>query len=130
MGRYFRKLTSPVVRFGYFFQTVIGNEDDELAWGSSLGPEDTYGDGHSHERQPATSIGQVRLRVERQSLRRLAKSGAIVFTVRTYMRGVEGIEGELLAAIDEWPPAVAEYKGQSGWGHVMESNRHKQTPVI
>lgn len=55
-------------------------------------------------------------RVERQSLRRLPASAAIVFTIRVYLhplavlRQVPGALPQLLAAIDTCDPAIREYK--------------------
>lgn len=52
-----------------------------------------------------TKIENLRLRTERQSLRRLPKSGAIVFSVRVYTLGMEelgrekGVPGRLAGAV-------------------------------
>ncbi|TGD73902.1 DUF3445 domain-containing protein [Mangrovimicrobium sediminis] len=56
-------------------------------------------------------------RVERQSLTRLPESGAIVFTIRVYLHPLEDLlplEGALrtlLRAVEQTPPALANYKG-------------------
>ena len=56
-------------------------------------------------------------RVERQTLRRLPVSGAIVFTIRVYLhplallQGTDGAMPALLDAIDAAPAALARYKG-------------------
>ncbi|MEQ9463653.1 MAG: DUF3445 domain-containing protein [Haliea sp.] len=56
-------------------------------------------------------------RSERQSLRRLPQTGAIVFTIRVYLHPLTALEAvpgaipQLLAAIDACPPALYEYKG-------------------
>ncbi len=57
------------------------------------------------------------LRVERQTLRRLPESGAIVFTIRTYEQRLSdylarpGAAADFRLAIEQLPPAVASYKG-------------------
>lgn len=61
--------------------------------------------------------GELYYRSERQSLRRLPQSGAIVFTIRVYLHpltalaSVPGAIPRLLAAIDACSPALYEYKG-------------------
>lgn len=56
-------------------------------------------------------------RVERQTLRRLPDTGAVVFSIRVYLHPLEclaqipGAMAELLAAIDAAPQALAAYKG-------------------
>ena len=72
-------------------------------------------------------IEDIRIRHERQTLRRLPRTGAILFTVRTYMTPVlelqdevESVE-ELLGAIQAMPPDMARYKGRSAWGDVVEA---------
>jgi len=68
--------------------------------------------------QPTKSVSCIRLRTERQSLRRLPRSGAIVFTIRTYLFPVEelaketGVPGRMASAIRSWPEDVMAYKGQ------------------
>lgn len=48
----------------------------------------------------------------------LPRSGAIIFTIRTYIEPVTklaeepGVPGRMADAIRSWPPEVAEYKGQ------------------
>jgi hypothetical protein len=65
------------------------------------------------------------LRVERQTLRRLPDSGAIVFTIRTYQQRLvdylarPGARGDLQIAIDQLPPAVAHYKGVTPYLHLL-----------
>ena len=61
--------------------------------------------------------GELYYRSERQSLRRLPQTGAIVFTIRVYLHplpalaAVPGAIDQLLAAIDAFPPALYQYKG-------------------
>ncbi len=64
-------------------------------------------------------------RTERQSLRRLPQTGAIVFTIRVYLHPlsalakVPGAIPQLLAAIDACPPALYEYKGFARVEHAL-----------
>lgn len=56
-------------------------------------------------------------RVERQTLRRLPRSGAIAFTIRVFLHplaalsAVPGAIESLVSAVDATPPALATYKG-------------------
>jgi Haem-dependent oxidative N-demethylase, alpha subunit-like len=60
-------------------------------------------------------------RVERQTIRRLRASGAVVFTIRTYVRSFaematrhDDFAANVLRALDEAPPAMRAYKGWRG----------------
>lgn len=60
--------------------------------------------------------GGVFLRVERQTLRRLPRTGAVLFTIRTHLRPVAAVAGQghaarLADAVRGLPPDVARYKG-------------------
>jgi hypothetical protein len=66
----------------------------------------------------ATLAGeQLWLRVERQTLRRLPESGAVVFGIRTYVERLSAatatpaVAQALALRIREMPPATAAYKG-------------------
>jgi hypothetical protein len=68
----------------------------------------------------ATYAPDVELRVERQTIRRLRGTGAVVFTIHNYVASVnelrttsEFIE-HLLLGIDGAPAAMQEYKGWVG----------------
>ena len=59
--------------------------------------------------------------MERQTLRRLAVSGAIVFTIRTYVTSalamcerIDGFADLVVHAIDTAPARMQEYKGWRG----------------
>jgi hypothetical protein len=139
----------PVVRNNYFFQVIVpkekgdgeghGEEEteaeldkEELAWArSTLGAEEEYGvGGHGWDKMKdgeRTVVDWVRMRTERQTLRRLGRSGAVVFTIRTYLTPVvalgkeEGVAGRLASALRSWPEDVGRYKGQGkgGWYGVV-----------
>jgi dimethylamine monooxygenase subunit A len=67
----------------------------------------------------ATNAGEhVWVRIERQTLTRLPRSGAILFTVRTYQNRIvdecltrPGAAARLLAVLETTPPAMLAYKG-------------------
>ena len=65
------------------------------------------------------------LRVERQTLRRLPESGAVVFTIRTYQQRLADYLARPTArdgfqlAIEQLPPAVATYKGVTPYLHLL-----------
>lgn len=67
-----------------------------------LGPEDALGT-VPRPAPPKPLPERMRLRVERQTLRRLPRSGAIVFTIRVYLTPLAelgpGESGRLAAAI-------------------------------
>lgn len=74
-----------------------------------------------HRRERAAVVAerageQLWLRVERQTLRRLPRSGDVLFTIRTYVEplgaALDAPAAHALAArIREMPPATAQYKG-------------------
>jgi hypothetical protein len=72
-------------------------------------------------------IEEVRIRHERQTLRRLPRSGAILFTVRTYLLPVVELAGNresirgLMESVRAMPPEMAKYKGRQVWGEVVEN---------
>ncbi|THH12332.1 hypothetical protein EW145_g89 [Phellinidium pouzarii] len=139
LARFFSRLPvdKPVIRNNYFFQNVRPIDDparlasidpDELAWSDSTnGDEDRFEQftkEPSLEAQqsgkvlfqpptPTDSVERIRLRTERQSLRRLPRSGAIAFTIRTYLFRVvdlaqePGVPGRMASAIRSWPEDVA-----------------------
>lgn len=78
------------------------------------------------ELQEPPKVEDIRIRHERQTLRRLPKSRAILFTVRTYLLPLGELAEEpesirnLLGAIQEMHPDMARYKGRQVWGQVVE----------
>ncbi|KAJ7027891.1 hypothetical protein C8F04DRAFT_1399249 [Mycena alexandri] len=153
LARFFRRLAVDklVVRNNYFVRVSPPSlatpsvDPDELAWGENvLGPEDDYGGtkGSSFESPPVLVVTPqtLRHRTERQTLRRLPRSGAIVFTIRTYLVPVEelarepGVAARFASAVRSWPDGVKEYKGERRYHCVpgpprlsLSARRPKQT---
>lgn len=122
MISFFRRLRpeDPVLRNNYFIQV-----DDNLPWSHSIGAED---DPELTGWSAATknkAIEHHHFRSERQSLRRLPKSGAVVFTIRTYFEPITEIvkepyvPGRLASAVRSWGDDVAEYKGKERYEQVL-----------
>ncbi|KXG50707.1 GPI mannosyltransferase [Penicillium griseofulvum] len=121
MMNFFRRLRpeEPVLRNNYFIQV-----DDNLAWSDSIGSEDTETvSWDTAEKNRA--IENHFFRSERQSLRRLPRSGAVVFTIRTYFEPVTRIveepyvPGRLADAIRSWGDDVSRYKGKEKYQDVL-----------
>ncbi|CAF0821818.1 unnamed protein product [Rotaria sordida] len=121
MERFFQKMMpeQAVVRYNYSIQT-----DGELAWSSSIGSEDTFGFGRKDAR-PNPSIENIHFRSERQALRRLPRSGAILFTIRTYFLPIidiaqePGVPGRLASALRSWPDEIVRHKGRKAYEDVL-----------
>ncbi|KAM0746598.1 hypothetical protein T439DRAFT_329704 [Meredithblackwellia eburnea MCA 4105] len=130
MERFFQKMKhdKPVQRNNYFFQI-----DDQLGWSSNTnGPEKIFDQGNKgpvpsllaasedpswKAPAPTDDPNDVWFRTERQTLRRMPKTGCILFTIRTYFHKVAdianepGVPGRMASAIRSWPEDVAKYKG-------------------
>ncbi|KIK65692.1 hypothetical protein GYMLUDRAFT_70780 [Collybiopsis luxurians FD-317 M1] len=154
MDRYFKRMPveKPIIRNNYFFQVIppkdVRNpvdtnlqssakpilendgivDPEELAWSvTTNGNEETFSHGHpiSPDKRPVIAAENLRLRTERQTLRRLPLSGAIVFTIRTYLFPVEelakepGIPARMASALRSWPEDVRRYKGNGLYEKVM-----------
>jgi hypothetical protein len=93
MANFFRRVRPEemVARHNYFLQV-----DDNLAWSESIGSEDSSANGvvgwSTAEKNRA--IEHHYFRSERQTLRRLPRSGGVVFTIRTYFLPVTEIVKE------------------------------------
>lgn len=121
MMNFFRRLRpeEPVLRNNYFIQV-----DDELAWSHSIGSEDaeTVSWNTAEENR---AIENHFFRSERQSLRRLPRSGAVVFTIRTYFEPIARVAeepyvpGRLADAIRSWGDDVSRYKGREKYQDVL-----------
>ena len=124
MMNFFRRVqpNGPVLRNNYFLQV-----DDELAWSSSIGSED--GDNTQavgwDTAEKNKAIEHHYFRSERQSLRRLPRSGGVVFTIRTYFEPITaiakepGVPGRLASAVRSWGDDVAKYKGRERYQDVL-----------
>lgn len=121
MDRFFKRLTpdKSVVRNNYFIQT-----DEDVAWSHAIGPENSDNIGW-FTAENASDPEKLMFRSERQSVRRLPRSGAILFTIRTYFLPVAEIAEEphvprrLLNGIKAWDSSVAGYKGLEKYGDVL-----------
>src|SRR5271170_6207792 len=113
LKRFFQRIKpdAPVERNNYFIQT-----DNCLAWSSKIGPEDSFGIGWDNAGLNP-DVDEIHFRSERQTLRRLPRSGGVLFTIRTYMLPVremcqeKWVPGRFASAIRSWGDDVARYKG-------------------
>jgi hypothetical protein len=128
MIRYFLKMHAdePISRHNFFIQTndALFQQEPFLA--------------ELHEPPKAEDI---RIRHERQTLRRLPQSRAILFTVRTFLTPLVELKNEpesakqLIGAVRAMPPEVAKYKARQVWGEVVEKScqeiidRHRSCTV-
>ncbi|KAG0649150.1 hypothetical protein D0Z07_4474 [Hyphodiscus hymeniophilus] len=123
MMNFFRRVqpNGPVQRNNYFIQV-----DDELAWSSSIGPEDgEEGTVGWFTAEKNKAIEHHYFRSERQTLRRLPRSGGVVFTIRTYFHPITEIceepyvPGRLASAVRSWGDDVSRYKGKERYEDVL-----------
>jgi hypothetical protein len=83
---------------------------------------------------PENAGSRIFLRVERQTLRRLPRTGAVLFTIRTYQRTVGGLTdrpGEparLAAAIRALPDETARYKSIAPFREALLAFLDRQIP--
>ncbi|KAL1310771.1 hypothetical protein AAFC00_001019 [Neodothiora populina] len=121
MLNFFRRVKpdGPVQRNNYFIQV-----DDQLPWSSSIGSEDAD-DASWATAEADKAIEHHFFRSERQSLRRLPRSGGVVFTIRTYFLPMTEIckepyvPGRLASAIRSWGEDVSKYKGKEKYKNVL-----------
>lgn len=121
MMNFFRRLKpeDPVLRNNYFIQV-----DDSLPWSHSIGSEDAPSVSWNTA-QKDKAIENHFFRSERQSLRRLPRSGGVVFTIRTYFEPITTVvqepyvPGRLASAIRSWGDDVSRYKGKEKYGDVL-----------
>ncbi|KAH8910391.1 hypothetical protein BR93DRAFT_923093 [Coniochaeta sp. PMI_546] len=106
-------------RNNYFIQV-----DDSLAWSWSIGSEDDPNiSWQTAEKNRA--IEHHWFRSERQTLRRLPRTGAVCFTIRTYFHPIvdiakeDYVPGRLASAIRSWGDDVSRYKGKERYGDVL-----------
>ncbi len=84
---------------------------------------------HFFQDGPETSPGdiivpdQLMVRRERQTFKRLEKSGAVLFAVRTYMQKLVELGDDevraLRSQVEGWEEEVRRYKGWAIWGEVL-----------
>ncbi|KAI0018442.1 hypothetical protein F4780DRAFT_751555 [Xylariomycetidae sp. FL0641] len=121
MTNFFRRLRPEdlVARNNYFLQV-----DDDLAWSWSIGDEDAPGHSWSTA-EKNRAVEHHMFRSERQTLRRLPRSGAVVFTIRTYFHPItevaeeDYVPGRLASAVRSWGDDVSKYKGKEQYGEVL-----------
>lgn len=121
MMNFFRRVKpeDPVLRNNYFLQV-----DDDLAWSHSIGSEDSPEAAWSTA-EKNKAIEHHYFRSERQSLRRLPRSGGVVFTIRTYFHPIKEIveedyvPGRLASAVRSWGADVSRYKGRERYQDVL-----------
>ena len=130
MNRFFARLTPDklIQRNNYFFKLVNEpsqpaepRDPNEIGWAEYMvGEEDAFAPGRGladntgeEAARQDPSPRQMRLRMERQTLRRLPRTGAVCFTIRTYVVPLEdlarepGVPGRAASAIRSWPQDVA-----------------------
>jgi hypothetical protein len=87
-------------------------------------------DGELHQptivrRAPHADVQRWYFRVERQTLRRLDRTGAIVFTIHNYVASIAQLRDtpefttRLLKGIESAPRTMQEYKGWLGVAHAL-----------
>ncbi|KAK5208330.1 hypothetical protein LTR72_005946 [Exophiala xenobiotica] len=123
MNRYFKTVTpeKPVTRNNFFIQL-----DDGLHWSHRMGDQNGS-EVASWEKSDSTNlrVEEIHFRSERQTLRRLPRSKALLFTIRTYFEPVTVIAqephvpGRLAEAIRNWDDTVSNYKGKKHWEHIL-----------
>jgi hypothetical protein len=121
MMNFFRRLKPEefVSRNNYFLQV-----DEDLAWSHSIGGEDSDGISWNTAEQDR-AIEHHYFRSERQTLRRLPRSGGVVFTIRTYFHPVteiaeeDHVPGRLASAVRSWGDDVSRYKGKEKYERVL-----------
>ncbi|KAH9938720.1 uncharacterized protein B0H18DRAFT_949969 [Fomitopsis serialis] len=145
----------PVTRNNYFFQVVkqpeLQSQDEpavhvdptEISWSRTMhGFEDKKDFERAalireeketvtenvaeHQSTEPLDPTTVFLRTERQTLRRLPKTGAIVFTIRVYQTRVTdlakepGVPGRLASSIRGWSEDVAQYKDLFAYKDILQ----------
>jgi hypothetical protein len=96
--------------------------DDGLAWSHRMGDQNANTVASwALANSKGLRVEDIHFRSERQSLRRLPKSKALLFTIRTYFEPVTTVAkephvpGRLAEAIRSWDGTVSYYKGMEHW---------------
>ncbi|KAI8963272.1 hypothetical protein F5Y11DRAFT_159909 [Daldinia sp. FL1419] len=121
MLNFFRRLRPDemVARNNYFFQV-----DSDLGWSWSIGSEDAP-EASWNTAEKNRAVEHHYFRSERQTLRRLPRTGGVVFTIRTYFHPItevaeeDYVPGRLASAIRSWGDDVSRYKGKERYGDVL-----------
>jgi len=76
----------------------------------------------------------ILVRHERHTFRRLPKSDAILFTVKTSLTPLRKLSGDdlenLASRVRAWPEDVATYKGRDLWGHSVLGYRSEKLGML
>ncbi|KAK1921161.1 hypothetical protein DB88DRAFT_499855 [Papiliotrema laurentii] len=128
MTRYHQRLRPETPGWRNNYTLTVDKGQDELAWSTSTnGPEDIYDQsakGPNRDRlteefvlpERITDPTQVNVRQERQTLRRMPRTGAVLFTVHSYAEPVmaiasePGVPGRLASAVKSWKGEVDTHK--------------------
>ncbi|KAH7362576.1 hypothetical protein B0T11DRAFT_281053 [Plectosphaerella cucumerina] len=121
MANFFKRLRCDQLyaRNNYFIQV-----DDSLPWSWSIGDEDSTEVSWSTAEKDR-AVQHHWFRSERQTLRRLPKTKAVIFTIRTYFHPITDIAqedyvpGRLASAIRSWDEKVSIYKGREKYEKVL-----------
>lgn len=108
------QLGDPIAKF--FDRLTPAKSFWRLGWGV-LDTDDLYQplDGTAAPRSGRVGLDDLVVRVERETLRRFARTGAVLFTIRTYTRPLRDVAGgepmtRLLEALATMPDDIAAYK--------------------
>ncbi|KAF1994552.1 hypothetical protein P154DRAFT_447319, partial [Amniculicola lignicola CBS 123094] len=119
---YFKRIkpSSLMTRSSFFIQTRKQPETRDLADFLFIQHGKDFFAGNMSNLQP----GSIVVRRERQTFRRLPRTGAVVFTVKTSLQDLEQVPREerpgLAAEIRAWPDEIGRFKGRDMWGtHVL-----------
>ncbi|TWU72077.1 hypothetical protein ED733_003705 [Metarhizium rileyi] len=121
MVKFFQRMNPDTIhgRNNYFIQL-----DHSLPWSHSIGSEDDPVVGWNTAER-AEIIDHHWFRSERQTLRRLPRTRAICFTIRTYFLPItqiaeeDYVPGRLASAIRSWDDDVSKYKGREKYASVL-----------
>ncbi|KAF5003629.1 hypothetical protein FDECE_9835 [Fusarium decemcellulare] len=105
---------------GLSYETIMGdqNSNEVASWATA--------------NDVGLTIDYLYFRSERQSLRRLPRSKALLFTVRTYFEPITTIAkephvpGRLAEAIEQWDEPTSTYKGKHHWAGILLPYLHEQ----
>lgn len=76
---------------------------------------------------------EIIIRRERQTFRRLPRTGAILFGVKTFLTTLDELPTQelenLAKEMETWPENVGEYKGKNVWGAKVKEFYRSRTQV-